>query len=102
MVPRFLAIWAFIVASAAAQDDFWPPFQEEWRCLGEDDDYDWVLETHNLITYVENPQAQAAIDFDCPVIDPTDTATWCPNGIDYYPVPCEQEQANLDNIGFWH
>ena len=63
--------------------------QEEWRCLGEDDGYDWVLETHNLITYVENPQAQAAIDFDCPVIDPTDTERWCPNGIDFYPVPCK-------------
>ena len=73
-------------------------FQEEWRCLGEDDGklYDWVddspawvEETHHLITYVDNPEGQAAIDFDCPVIDPTDTATWCPQGIDYYPVPCK-------------
>merc|ERR1712227_801964 len=96
-VTRYLALAFMLVATATAQDDFWPPFQEEWRCLGEDDGklYDWVddspawvEETHHLITYVDNPEGQAAIDFDCPVIDPTDTATWCPQGIDYYPVPC--------------
>ena len=54
-----------------------------------DDSPAWVEETHHLITYVDNPEGQAAIDFDCPVIDPTDTATWCPQGIDYYPVPCK-------------
>ena len=115
-VTRYLALAFMFVATATAQDDFWPPFQvllnyictfvslifflfqEEWRCLGEDDGklYDWVddspewvEETHHLITYVDNPEGQAAIDFDCPVIDPTDTATWCPQGIDYYPVPCK-------------
>merc|ERR1712062_316468 len=84
-VTRYLALAFIFVATATAQDDFWPPFQEEWRCLGEDDGklYDWVddspawvEETHHLITYVDNPEGQAAIDFDCPVIDPTDTATW--------------------------
>ena len=82
----------------AFNSNFEKVFQEEWRCLGEDDGgyYDWVddtpawvEETHHLITYVDNPEGQAAIDFDCPVIDPTDTATWCPQGIDYYPVPCK-------------
>merc|ERR1711963_3550 len=97
MVTRYLAALAFLVAAATAQEDFWPPFQEEWRCLGEDDGkmFDWVdespafiEETHHLITYVDNPEGHLALDFDCPVIDPTDTATWCPQGIDYYPVPC--------------
>ena len=119
-MTRYLAVAFLFVATATAQNDFWPPFQvllrrntsifnsnfekvfqEEWRCLGEDDGgyYDWVddtpawvEETHHLITYVDNPEGQAALDFDCPVIDPTDTATWCPQGIDYYPVPCEYIQ----------
>merc|ERR1712004_312799 len=73
MVTRYLAVAFLFVATATAQDDFWPPFQEEWRCLGEDDGgyYDWVddtpawvEETHHLITYVDNPEGQAALDFD--------------------------------------
>merc|ERR1711953_1355610 len=69
-VTRYLALAFLLVATATAQDDFWPPFQEEWRCLGEDDGklYDWVddspawvEETHHLITYVDNPEGQAAM-----------------------------------------
>merc|ERR1711953_199457 len=69
-VTRYLALAFMGVATATAQDDFWPPFQEEWRCLGEDDGklYDWVddspawvEETHHLITYVDNPEGQAAM-----------------------------------------
>lgn len=91
----------------AFNSNFEKVFQEEWRCLGEDDGgyYDWVddtpawvEETHHLITYVDNPEGQAALDFDCPVIDPTDTATWCPQGIDYYPVPCEYIQMYSPNV----
>merc|ERR1719266_2922024 len=35
-----------------------------------------------------NPEYAAYQDFDCPVIDPADSDTWCINGPDFYPVPC--------------
>ena len=49
------------------------------------------METHDLLIHSPemNPNASAYNDFDCPVIDPTDTDTWCWNGPDFYAVPCK-------------
>ena len=40
-----------------------------------------------------NPEAGAFAEYDCPVIDPMDSATWCNNGPDFYPVPCKLGKA---------
>merc|ERR1712179_751983 len=66
--------------------DFWPPLQEEWRCLDQSKSFDYVMETHDLLVHspVHNPEYAAYQDFDCPVIDPTESETWCTNGADFF------------------
>ena len=64
--------------------------QEQWRCLDQSKSFNYVMETHDLLIHSPkmNPEHAAYVDFDCPVIDPVDSETWCANGPDFYPVPC--------------
>merc|ERR1711944_80327 len=72
---------------------FWPwPYgvhQDQWRCLHQKENHEYIWETNYLINYLENPQGHNLRAYDCPVVDPNDPQ-WCPadsNG-QYYPVDC--------------
>merc|ERR1711963_816387 len=84
-----LAIWSASGSVVVYNDDFWPPLQEQWRCLHQKENHEYIWETNYLINYFENPQGHNLRAYDCPVIDPNDPQ-WCPadsNG-QYYPVDC--------------
>jgi len=87
-ILAFVAVLTF-VGLASAQDDFWPPFQEQWRCLDQSKSYNYIMETHEQLIHspTMNREAELLNDYDCPVIDPYDP-TWCSNGPGFYPVPC--------------
>jgi hypothetical protein len=90
MVRILAFVTVLTLGLALAQDDFWPPLQEQWRCLDQSKSFDYVMQTHDLLVHSPqmNPEYAAYQDFDCPVIDPVDSETWCVNGADFYPVPC--------------